>query len=183
MLLELSEFSQFKLMRQANSASTRKAELRQRCLFNFISAKVFGFAVLLLLASIFFDLYVHEFVIDFGHDTFQRAMLLIATNVLMAAIGAWNLYGRKLDPHQDFGDRAKQIAARLSSLAYISMAGSVFLITQAPDDVFNLDFLDATLMSVYFQVIVLFSIGHLLRSLKLEDINFDVYKDDSVVTQ
>ena len=58
------------------------------------------------------------------------------------------------------------------------MAMSVFTMTQAADDVFDLDFLDATLMSLYFQVIVFFSIGHVLRSLKLEDIDFDVYKKE-----
>lgn len=181
LLLEFSEFSQFKLMRQANSASTRKAELRQRRLFNFLSPKVFGLAVFLFLATIIFDLYVHEFVYDWGHDTYQRAMVMTATNLFLAAIGAWNLYGRKLDPHQALGDRSKQIAVQLKSMVYVSMALSVFFMTQAADDVFDLDFLDATLMSLYFQVIVFFSIGHVLRNLKLEDIDFEVYKDDAVV--
>ena len=48
--------------------------------------------------------------------------------------------------------------------------------TQAADDLFDLDFLDATLMSLYFQFIVVLSIGHVLRSLSLKDVNFDVYK-------
>ena len=59
------------------------------------------------------------------------------------------------------------------------MALSIFLMTAAADDVFNLDFLDATLMSLYFQVIVFLSVGHVLRSLRIEDIDFDVYRSDT----
>ena len=37
----------------------------------------------------------------------------------MAAIGAWSLYGRKLDPHQAFEDRARLIAVQLNSCLYV----------------------------------------------------------------
>ncbi len=50
--------------------------------------------------------------------------------------------------------------------------------TQAADDVYDIDYLDATLLSVYFQVIVLLSIGHVLRNQRVEDMNFDVYKEN-----
>ncbi len=55
---------------------------------------------------------------------------------------------------------------------------SIFFMTQAADDLYDLGFLDAILMSLYFQVIVVLSIGHVLRSLRLEDVNFDVYKSN-----
>ena len=44
MLLEFSEFSQFKLMRKANAATTRKAELRRRRLFGVVSPSLLGLA-------------------------------------------------------------------------------------------------------------------------------------------
>ncbi len=69
----------------------------------------------------------------------------------------------------------------LSSFLYISIAMSVFFMLQAVDDVYDMDFLDATLLSVYFQVIVLLSIGHVLRSQRVEDMNFDVYKEKGKV--
>jgi hypothetical protein len=179
MLLEFTEFSQFKLMRQAHVTSSRKAELRRRRLFDYVSPGIFGLAVLLLLSTMFFDLYVHQFVIQWDHDTVQRIVVMLVTNLFLAALGAWHLYGRKLDPHQAPGDRTKQITAQLTALLYISMALSIFLMTAAADDVFNLDFLDATLMSLYFQVIVFLSVGHVLRSLRIEDIDFDVYRSDT----
>ena len=181
MALEFLEFSQFKLMRKANAGTTRRAVLRRRRLFDFVSPTIVGLATLLFLAAILFDLYVHDFVVQWGHDTVQRAMVMAGTNVFLAAIGAWHFYGRKLDPHQALGDRAKQLAAILKSMFYVSMALSVFIMTVAADDVFDLDFLDATLLSLYFQVIAFVSLGHVLRSLKLEDIDFDVYKNETVV--
>jgi hypothetical protein len=88
------------------------------------------------------------------------------------------LYGKKLNPHQTPGDRARHIKTSLHSFFYISMAMSVFWMTQAADDLYDLDFLDATIMSIYFQLLVLLSIGHILRNMRLEDINFDLYKEE-----
>lgn len=179
MLLEFSEFSHFKLMRKANQDTTRKAELHPRRLTGFVSPAIIGLAVLLYAGSILLDLYWHDFVIQWDHDTTQRAIVLTVTNLFMAGFGAWHLHGRKLDPHQAFGDRAKQISANLKVLLYVSMAMSVFFMTTAADDVYDLDFLDASLLSLYFQVIAFVSIGHMLRSMRLEDMDFEVYRNDT----
>jgi hypothetical protein len=177
-LLEFSEFSQFKLMRQANAATTRTAELRRRRLFDFISPSVLGLAVFLYLATIFFYLYAAEFVFEWG--PLAQAMVVTVSNLALLTMGAWHLYGRKLNPHQTTGDRTRQIAVNLNSLLYVSMALSVFLMTLAAVDAFELDFLGAILMSLYFQIIVFLSIGQVLRGLKLEDIDFNVYKEQPV---
>ncbi len=172
--LELLEFSQFKLMRKANLATRRKAELRRRGLFGFVSPTIFGLAVVLYLTAVLLDV--------FAHRSDGLAMWLTGGILFMAAVGAWNLYGRKMNPHQAIDDRAKQIAANLNSLLYISMVMSAFFIMAVADEIFDLDFLDAILMSVYFQVIMILSIGHVLRNLKLEDIDFDVYKNRTATT-
>ncbi len=179
LLLEFFGLKQFKLMREVNSEKYRKAELRPRRFLDFVSPAVFGLTLLFYFTAVFLDLHLHDFILRWDHDTLQRISWMTFGNVFMAAAGIWNLHGRKLDPHQDLGDRTNQIAAHLRSSLYVSMAASAFFMTAAADDVFDLDFLDATLMSLYFQVVVLVSIGHLLRSLKLEDINFDVYKKET----
>jgi hypothetical protein len=178
-LLEFSEFSQFKLMRKANSAKTRTAELRRRRLFDFVSPGVLGLAVFLYLAYLFFDLYAANFVFHWGR--LAQAMVVTMSQLFILAIGAWNLYGRKVNPHQATADRTRQIAVNLNSLLYVSMAISVFLITLAVVDYFDLDFLVASLMSLYFQIIVFLSIGQIFRGLKLEDIDFNVYKGDTLL--
>ena len=176
--LEFSECNQFKLMRKAHVSTTRKANLNRRHLFGFVSPRLFAAAVSLFFAALFFDLYVLEFEIRWDRDAFQRALVLTATNLLLIAVGAWTLRGRKSNPHQATEDRTRQISAALHSVLYVSMVMSVFFMTQTADDVYDLDFLDATLMSLYFQVIVVMSLGHVLRSLSLEDVNFDVYRDN-----
>jgi hypothetical protein len=84
------------------------------------------------------------------------------------------LYGKKQNPHQSADDRIKHIG--------VSMALSVFWMTQAADDLYDLAFLDATIMSIYFQVVALLSIGTLLRNMKLKDVNFEVYRDSPAPT-
>ena len=180
-LLELSAFGQLKMMRKANMSSTRTAQLRPRRLFDFASPRLFGLTIVMYLAAIVIDLYVHDFAVDWTHDTIQRAIVLSVTNLLLVALGAWLLHGKRLNPHQSVEDRLRHIRLSLSSFLYISIAMSVFFMLQAVDDVYDMDFLNATLLSVYFQVIVLLSIGHVLRSQRVEDMNFDVYKEKGKV--
>ena len=177
MALEISEFSQFKLMRKAHVAKTRTADLRRRGLLSVVSPALLGLAVALYVGAILVDLYAHQFTISWGHDTVQRTLVFTITNLLLATIGAWLLYGKKLNPHQTADERIKLIKTSLNSFLYLSMAMSIFWMTQAADDLYSLDFLDATIMSLYFQLMVFLSLGRTLRNMRLEDINFDVYKN------
>lgn len=173
--LELFGFRQFNWMRKANTASTRKADLRPRRLFDFVSPGLLLTAVVLFAAVIGFDLYVNDFVFEWGSDAVQRDLVLAGSNLFLLAVGVWHLTGRKLDPHQSTTDRARQIKNQLTSLLLVSMAMSLYFMTQTADDAFDLDYLDAPLISLYFQVVVVVSLGFLMRSLKLEDIDFGVY--------
>jgi len=175
--LELSAFGQLKLMRKANTSTTRTAQLRPRRLFDFMSPQLFGLTIVMYLAAIVVDLYVHEFAVTWTHDTVQRGIVLSATNLLLVALGAWLMYGQRLNPHQSIEDRSTQVRASLGSFLYISIAMSVFFMVQALDDVYDMDFLGATLLSVYYKVIVAISMVLPLRSQCLENMNFDVYKE------
>lgn len=182
LLLELSEASQLKLMRQARTASRRRAELRPRRLFDLVSPAWLGLAVLLFVGSIAFDLFVHDFDFNLRHDTMERALVLTATNLLFVVVGALQLLGRKADPHQSSSDRTHRIGVALKSVVFASLAISVFFAFRAAGDVFSTHCLDATLISLYFQVIVVLSIGYALRSITLDDIDFDVYRSEPAKT-
>ncbi len=175
--VEYSEFSHLKQMRQANSASKRSADLRRRNLTDLVSPGLLGIALLLLAGAILFDLYVHDFAVSWDHDTIQRAIVLIVTNGFLIILGAWNLYGRRLDPHQSAEDRIQRISVALKSALYVSMALSVFIAITAADDMYKLDFIEAVIMSIYFQAIAILSLGYTLRSIKPGEMNFDVYKN------
>ncbi len=175
--VEFSEFSQLKQMRAANSATKRTADLRRRSLTAQVSPALLGAALFLFVGAIVFDLYIHDFDVTWGHDSVQRALVLFGTNFLMALIGAWNLYGQKLDPHQSTEDRIQRISVSLKSLLFVSMALSVFIAVTAADDIFDLAFIEAVIMSVYFQAIAVLSLGYSLQNIKLDEIDFDVYKN------
>lgn len=177
MALEISEYKQFEQMRKANVTTTRKADMRRRGLFNFVSPALFGITVALFASAVLLDLYANQFIVSLNRDVGERILILTLTNLLLAGIGVWLMYGKKLNPHQTADDRAKHIKTSLHSFLYVSMALSVYWMTQAADDMYNLDFLDAAIMSVYFQAIAALSIGTLLRNTKLEDIDFEVYRD------
>ncbi len=179
MALELFGFRQLHWMRAANTNSMRKAELRPRRLFEYVSPGLLALAIASFVAVIAFDLHVTGYTLDWSRDPMQRDVTLVGTNVFLVALGLWYLFGRKRDPHQATDDRARQVKAQLASLLLVSTLMSVYFITRTADDAFDLDFLDAPLMSLYFQVIVAASIGFTLRRLKFEDIDFSVYANDT----
>ena len=182
MALELSEFGQIKQMRKANASTIRKAELTRRGLLDVVSPALVTITLMFFASAILFDLYAHDFEIIWGHDTVERAIVLTLTNLFLAGVGAFTLYGRTRDPYQSSADRSRKVSASMSTMLYCSMALSVFFVTAAADDLFDIDYLDAVVMSVYFQGVVLLSLGNMLSNAKVKDIDFDVYKEDAAVT-
>lgn len=176
MVLELSEFSQLKLMRKANASTVRTANLRPRRLFDYLPPLLVAAVIGAIAMAFLFDLYINDFRTSGESDVLVRAAVNIGTNLFLVALGGWMLYARNPNPHQASSDRTKQVGASLRSFAYVSIALSVYMMVGAADDVYAIDYLDAALMSIYFQVIVCLSLGHLLRCQPLEKLNFDVYK-------
>ncbi len=60
-LIEIWSFKYYKLMRKADSRTTRKAELNPRRLFDFISPTMIGMAMLVYFAFIVLILYIRQF--------------------------------------------------------------------------------------------------------------------------
>lgn len=175
-LIELLGFRQFRLMRQANRDTTRRAELRPRRLFDFVSPALLALAVLLMAAVIGLALHVHDYKLVWHSDAVQQSLVMIVTNLALIAVGTWKLYGRKIDPYQASRDRDRQIRAQLSSLLLISCALSLYLVWQTAGDAFDLHAYDAAAISLYFQIIVALSLGPVMRSQRFKDIDFEVYK-------
>jgi len=178
LIMEASSFAYFKLMRKADIRTTRKADLQPRRLFDFVSPIFVTIAVFLFIVCIGFYHTINPFRFDPSNDTFVIAITMILSNLLFAGIIFWNLYGKKLDPYQAGKDRLKQIEITVKSLVYMSIAASIFLIIFEAMDEFNLDYLEPVLMSIYFQFIIFLGLGSMLRNYNMEDMNFDVYKEN-----
>ncbi len=181
-LMEVYGFAYFRLMRKADLRTSRKAELHPRRLFGFISPIIVAVAIFLYIACILFYYYIHQFQFQMSNDTFVISIALTASNILFAGIIFWNLYGKKLDPYQASKDRIRQMGVTVKSLVFMSIGMSIFLMIVEGIDEFDLDYLEPSIMSLYLQFTVLIGLGAALRTLRIENINFDVYKDDPVVT-
>lgn len=178
MWLELSEFGQFKLMRKVNANTKRTAELSRRRLFDIVSPGLVFVVVALFFSTIVLDLYWNNFTYEWGGDTLVRAFTLSLCNVLFMLIVRFNLHGKKLNPHQSYEDRSRQVEAVSRTLAYLSIVMSLFFIYTAVGDVYDLKAYEHVAMSAYFQIIALLSIGNIIWGQPLESLNFDVYKAD-----
>ena len=178
MALEFSGYSQLRQMRKATDPSLRKAELKPRRLFNHVSPGLVICATVLFAAAAVLALYSNGMRFEPGHDSAQLLLVMLVTNIFMASVGAWSLYGRKLNPHQSNEQRRRQVSASLRSILYASMLLSVFCMSKSADDMFDLDFLDATLLSVYMQAIVWVSVGTMMGNCRIEDADFEAYRAD-----
>jgi hypothetical protein len=176
MLLEISGCRQFKLMRKANKSTSRSAGLAPRKLFDYVSPLSVILAVVLIFAFIFFDLYINDFV--FTSDIIIRIIALCLVHGLFIGLTIKQLTGKRLDPHQAVKDRSQQTEFSLQSMVSVSMFLSLFLIANSAVEFYQLSYLEIIINSIYFQVIAFFGIGGMLRTIRLDNINFDVYKAD-----
>jgi hypothetical protein len=178
-MMEISGFAYFKLMRKADTRTKRTADLQPRRFFDFVSPFAFGLALIMFIACIVFYHYLEPFRFSLANDTFVIVLTLLLTNILFAGIIFWNLYGKKRDPYQAGTDFKKQVKLTIKSLIYTSSVASAFLIINKAMNTYDLDFLQPVLMSVYLQFIIFVGLGAMLRNQNVDEMNFDVYKADA----
>jgi len=181
MIIELSEFSQFKMMRTADRSSVRSATLSPRSLVNFIAVKWLCVALITLLIAIVYSFYLEDFIISIEGSAVFAAGILLSVNAFFSGLIYWNLYGKKLNPHQTEADRQKVITVAIKSLVFISISASIFLMVTLSIKEYQLHSLAPLAMTIYLQVIALFSLGNSIGSIKVDEINFDLYKEESLL--
>ena len=179
-LIEIWALKYYKLMRKTDSRTTRKADLQPRRLFDFVSLTLFGVALFVYIAFVVFILYMRQFNFPWfgGYGNIVGITML---NLFFAGIIAWNLYGKKRDPYQAYEDRRRQIELTVKSLVLISIAATVKIALVVILAALELRHLQPMVTSLYMQLIVVISTGTVLRTLRIEEINFQVYKEDPVV--
>lgn len=171
MLIEIGAFKYYKLMRTIDTRTTRKAELRPRRLFDFVSPIIFGLAILIYVAFIVLMLYIRQF--DFPwFGGYWNIFAITLANLFFAGVVIWHMYGKKRDPYQSYEDRTRQITLVTKQMVFMSIAATLFvalIVILASLDLRNLQ---PTVMSLYFQLIT--ALG--FRTLRIDTLNFDVYK-------
>lgn len=180
MLLEVSGCRQFRLMRKENKCTNRTADLTPRRLFDYVSPILVISAIGVLFSYIFFDLYINDFV--FTGDIIIKLITMGLVHTLFIGLAVWHLTGKRLDPHQATKDRSNQAELSLKSMASVSIFLSLFLMADSAVDFYQLGYLEIIINSIYFQVIAFFGIGSMLKTIRLDNIDFEVYKADGAST-
>jgi hypothetical protein len=181
-LMEIFGFAYFKMMRRADTRTTRKAELMPRRLFDFVSPITVGLAIFMFFACLLFFYAIEQFQIDIRNDTLIIFLTLSLSNLFYCIIIYWNIYGKKLDPYQAGKDRIRQIEITVKSLVYMSILASMFLILTKSINVYDLDYLETAFMSVYLQIVIWLGLGSMLKNIRLEKLDFEVYKNEAAVS-
>ncbi|MCF8475168.1 MAG: hypothetical protein K9G26_10775 [Emcibacter sp.] len=176
--LEFSECKQLKLMRDVNKASKRKAELEPRHFFGFVSPSLFGIAVILFFAALWFNFYIKDYDLSWARGTLTSVLALIGIHLYFAALFMWQVYGKKINPHETHKDRRIHRGVVVRVMVYTSIGLSVLMITVQSIREYNLDYLEPLIMSIYFQILAVIGIGTILHSNPIENIDFDVYKEN-----
>lgn len=180
--LELKGYKQYKRMRQANLGGARKAELNPRKLSDFISPFLVALAVILYAGWMVFYLYSIGFDAPWEADVYGTLAGITGMNLLFAGVIAKHMSGKKLNPHQAHADRLKQIETVVKTSVFASIAASVFLTIFNLADTFGFELYDPVFMSIYCQIALLLGLGTEFRKIKVEAINYEVYKKDKPVS-
>ncbi|WP_448566463.1 hypothetical protein [Thalassotalea ganghwensis] len=180
MILECKERKYFNAMKKASNLAKRNSILAPRRLFDFVSPYLALVTVLALGGGVAIDVMVNQgaetYLFGVSQDTFFRSVMLILCNLMFLVVIYFNLYGKKLDPYQDNQDRLVAIQANVRSLFYISIAMSCFFAVREATEDTQFEYLQPAIMSLYCTIISVMSIVSRLNTLKVEHINFDVYK-------
>ena len=177
MLLDLSSLKEFKLMRNVNTRTTRKAQLQPRRFFDFVSPALIGFAASTYIAFILLIVYINQF----GFEWFGGYWNIVAVtlmNLFFAGILLWHMYGKKLNPHQAYEDRIRQIKTVAKIMIFTSIAATVFGVLSISLSALDVRHLLPIFLSMYFQLLAV--IG--FQAYRIDHMNFEVYKEDSLVT-
>ena len=168
-------FTYFNLKRRADLSTTRKAELRPRRLFDFVSPAVVGLAAVVYVAFVALIIYVRQF--DYPwFGGYLNIVIMTIMNLFFAGLIAYNLYGKKKDPYQSSVDRAQYIRLTIRAMVWTSILMTLFVAISIGLSAFELGQLKPIALSVYVQLLALLS----FQSFRIDDVDFEVYREDPV---
>jgi len=172
LVLEFTSFKYLKLMRQASTHSLRKASLKPRRFLNYITT--FNKVLIIMSHLLFFGVVEYYVQNPFEHfGGYENLMTMVFIDVFLLGIVAWNIVGKKLNPHITSEDRIKQIEtivrAMSMTIVLVLLFGAVNLVMSAKGSRHWLDLF----LSVYFILISIVS----FQSYQFNQVNFDVYKE------
>ena len=177
MLLDVSSRREFRLMRSVSSRTTRRAELRPRRLFDFVSPTMIGVAIITYIAFVVLVVYIRQF--DFPwFGGYVNIVVVTIANLGFAGVIFWSIYGRKLNPHQAHADRMRYIETIVPILVFVSIVATIFIALLIVLAALELRSFQPVAQSVYLQLVAVIS----LQAYRIDFNDYEVYREDPAVT-
>ncbi|MCZ4271107.1 hypothetical protein [Maritalea porphyrae] len=178
-ILGVSEYEQFKGMRQAVKKAKRTAELAPRRLFDFISPGwVFG-AVIAYLCWL--GVFIYDTNLDGPWQTkhFVGVAIITFLNLAYAVYIAKIALVKKQDPFKATKDHHTQVSATVKSLVFSSTIISLYSIVSMAADRYAFEIFDPVMTSIFLQACLLFGFNLMLDMQPVDELDFEVYKNDA----
>lgn len=178
MYAELREYRNYKLMREHYSSSKRTADLMPRRLFDFVSPVMVAIAVVALGVWLYVYLTSRNFGTQPAWEIYVTLLTSVGMQFVFAGVIARHLYGKKQNPYASPADQLRTIGAVTKTLVMACIGMSVFLTITVLVDEYRLEIFDPVLSSIYFQFCAAAGIVFTFNSIKLEKVDFEVYKSE-----
>ena len=165
--------AELKLMRELNTRSIRSADLSPRRLFDVMSPALFWSILFVYLAFWVFVTWFRQF--DYPwFGGYLNNLIITAMNLFFASILGWQMYGKKLNPHQTEEDRMRHTRRTALLLGLISIAATLYAVMTILLSAAEYREFQPFARSLYLQVLAFMS----FQVYRLNDSNFDVYRED-----
>ncbi|HKJ16991.1 MAG TPA: hypothetical protein VJ984_06575 [Xanthomonadales bacterium] len=169
--LDLSALREYRLMRMLNRESKRSAGLKRRRLFEAVSPLLVYAAIGMYVIFCLFIVWMTRFDYEwFGG--YLNVVILTVVNAIGIFITWRQLHGKRVDPHESEADRLIRAGNTIRILLLTSIALSLYAMLSVSMRALGLDAWQPLALSVYFQVLVLFT----LRNYRFERQDYDVYR-------
>lgn len=173
-VLEILGYRQMRLMREANTATKRKAHLEVRNLREYISPILLTATLATYLAFILFEIWSTP---SFTNENFLIKVACISLTNLVFIISGYRMFsGKKKDPHQSDEDRKALNKVALPNLCYISMFVTGFVAAQTFLNIHDASYYQVLINCLYFQVLALITLNNLQGRTDITQIDFSGYK-------
>ncbi len=176
-LMEISAYKHLKAMHKLYNENKRTATLAPRRLFDFVSPFAVGFAGVVYVAWLAFFIYGKTTMGPWNIEGTAVVLLITGLNILYVFLARKSLHGKKVDPYQTETGLRKTIGVQINVFVYSSIGMSCFIALTQAADMYNLELYDPVFTSGYFQLIVIFGMGLVHRSLSINTVDFSVYKE------
>ncbi len=180
LILGKAEFKQFKMMREANFTKHKKADLTPRKLTDFVHPAYVYMAIIVYIAFIAFVIYFNQLGLSWFGGYWNIVGVTFLNAFFLAGI-YWHLQGKKQDPYQSSEDRYRNIKVIVNLLVFMSMVSTLSIVVHIVLKAWDFNIVKLIFNSLYTQAIAWVSIIGILHSLRIEDINYNVYKADKTI--